>query len=81
MYVYVFIFSCSLRVLLEIKNSKQEAGTCTCICFNCFIVVYPFRFMYQVFPGTPKQSQRLLREAAKIGDLETVEKLVSKFLF
>ncbi len=35
-----------------------------------------FRFLYQVFPGTPKQSQRLLRQAAKTGDLGTVMKLV-----
>ena len=30
-----------------------------------------------MFPGTDKQSQRLLRTASKMGHLETVEKLVS----
>lgn len=37
------------------------------------------RFLYQVFPGTPNQCQRLLRQAAKTGDLVTVEKLVLFF--
>ena len=40
--------------------------------------VFPsFRFLYQVFPGTTLQCQRLLFKAAKTGELDTVQKLVS----
>ena len=41
---------------------------------------FPFRFLYQIFPGTTLQCQRLLFKAAKTGELDTVQKLVSKFL-
>ena len=44
---------------------------------NVTIVLY-YRFLYQVFPGTPKQCERLLRQAAKAGDLKTAEKLVQR---
>ena len=44
------------------------------------IFFFPFRFLYQIFPGTTLQCQRLLFKAAKTGELDTVQKLVSKFL-
>ena len=44
------------------------------------ILFFPFRFLYQIFPGTTLQCQRLLFKAAKTGELDTVQKLVSKFL-
>ena len=37
---------------------------------------HPSRFLYQVFPGTTWQCQRLLRRAARTGELGTVRKLV-----
>ena len=46
---------------------------CTEVTIMC---VLHYRFLYQVFPGSPKQCERLLRQAAKTGDLRTVEKLV-----
>lgn len=36
------------------------------------------RFLYQIFPGTTLQCQRLLFKAAKTGELDTVQKLVRK---
>lgn len=36
-------------------------------------------FLYQVFPGTTLQCQRLLFKAAKTGELDTVQKLVAFF--
>ena len=35
-----------------------------------------FRFLYQVFPGTSAQCKRQLLRAARIGELDTVQKLV-----
>ena len=35
-----------------------------------------FRFLYQVFPGTSAQCKRQLLRAARIGELDTVKKLV-----
>jgi hypothetical protein len=37
------------------------------------------KFLYQVFPGTSHQCQRLMFNAAKTGDLDTVKKLVVFF--
>ncbi|XP_019852908.1 PREDICTED: uncharacterized protein LOC100641129 isoform X2 [Amphimedon queenslandica] len=37
------------------------------------------KFLYQVFPGTPDQCERLLRKSAKNGNLEMLQKLVSFF--
>ena len=34
------------------------------------------RFLYQVFPGTTSQCERLLLRASKVGEITTVEKLV-----
>lgn len=39
-----------------------------------------YRFLYQIFPGTTLQCQRLLFKAAKTGELDTVQKLVRKLL-
>lgn len=36
------------------------------------------RFLYQIFPGTTLQCQRLLFKAAKTGELDTVQKLVCR---
>lgn len=36
-------------------------------------------FLYQIFPGTTLQCQRLLFKAAKTGELDTVQKLVAFF--
>ena len=41
-----------------------------------YACVCVYRFLYQVFPGTPRQCERLLRQAARTGDLKTAEKLV-----
>ena len=35
-----------------------------------------FKFLYQVFPGTSAQCKRQLLRAARIGELDTVQKLV-----
>ena len=40
-----------------------------------------YRFLYQIFPGTTLQCQRLLFKAAKTGELDTVQKLVRKLLY
>ena len=44
------------------------------------MIMMMIRFLYQVFPGTPDQCERLLRKSAKNGNLEMLQKLVKNIL-
>ncbi len=43
---------------------------------QCSTLLTPCRFLYQVFPGTLSQCQRLLLRVARVGETSTIRKLV-----
>ena len=46
----------------------------------CVLMYNIHRFLYQVFPGTVSQCERLLLRAAHAGDITTVQKLVGEII-
>ena len=59
---------------LAIQLNRAWHRIYVCLCFMCMIIAT--RFLYQVFPGTTSQCERLLMRASRVGEITTVEKLV-----
>ncbi len=66
-----------------LQDIKAVSKVPNCMCIRTYHLP-PYcthvwcRFLYQVFPGTTSQCQRLLLRAARTGEITTVQKLVHK---
>ena len=67
----------SKTLFLQVENLFTEFSFLCCLVpLLWFVCTVCDRFLYQVFPGTRRQCERLLHRAAREGEITAIEKLV-----